>query len=373
MSRFTGIPEAPRWHGIYDAVVRNTDDPSGLGRVQLQVPQVMGTAMSNWAEPLSQLFGPPAIGTRVFAAFTGGDINKPVYIRQQSTTTWVIPGLTVSGSGISSVVTISNSTSSPSPILQIQAESSGDSSVGIDISGDIDNRFLIDSNGKLQWGPGNTSLDTNLYRISVNELKTDDDFTVGGLLSFGSAPAILSLSSGGYITATDGAGFTQNLSGCRFNSVTNATVSSTSQLALGFRTIPANDVENGCAYSIHASGFFTTGTTPSSATFSVFWGGLGGSNIGNLAIPTITAGLTNAGWALDAIVDWISTTNAEVKIYLKWHTGSGVSGSAEWFTVSNTTALVTSTSNNLTLAFQWGSAPGATSLGCDVVRIGRIA
>jgi len=36
--------------------------------------------------------------------------------------------------------------------------------------------FNIVANGRLEWGPGNGVLDTNLYRFTTNGLKTDDDF-----------------------------------------------------------------------------------------------------------------------------------------------------------------------------------------------------
>lgn len=82
-----GLPAAPVWHGVYSAVVYANNDPLSQGRVILLIPQIMGTALSNWAEPLSQVLGPPAPGTYVLAAFAGGDINKPVFWIQQSTAT----------------------------------------------------------------------------------------------------------------------------------------------------------------------------------------------------------------------------------------------------------------------------------------------
>jgi hypothetical protein len=70
------------WLGIYGAVVYNTDDPLGESRIQMHVPQVMGTAISNWADPMTYLIkdNVPTVGTYVLAQFTGGDINRPVYI-----------------------------------------------------------------------------------------------------------------------------------------------------------------------------------------------------------------------------------------------------------------------------------------------------
>lgn len=71
--------------GVYDAVVQNSHDPAGNMRAKLKIPQVLGTAVSNWARPAGNATGSaPVSGTPVFAMFAGGDVNYPVYvIREQ--------------------------------------------------------------------------------------------------------------------------------------------------------------------------------------------------------------------------------------------------------------------------------------------------
>lgn len=50
------------------------------------------------------------------------------------------------------------------------------------VSGDAQYRFWLAADGKMYWGNGSTSSDTNLYRSSADTLKTDDTFNaVGGL------------------------------------------------------------------------------------------------------------------------------------------------------------------------------------------------
>jgi len=46
--------------------------------------------------------------------------------------------------------------------------------------GDTANRFLVDSNGRINWGPGNAAADTNLYRAVAGALKTDGVLYTGG-------------------------------------------------------------------------------------------------------------------------------------------------------------------------------------------------
>jgi hypothetical protein len=48
------------------------------------------------------------------------------------------------------------------------------------VSGDTFNRLLAQADGKLLWGSGAATRDTNLYRNGVGILKTDGDFSVAG-------------------------------------------------------------------------------------------------------------------------------------------------------------------------------------------------
>lgn len=75
-----GTPPKQQWNGTYMASVVQNNDPLGEGRVTLYIPQVLGTAVSNWARP--QGYGSmaiPQVGQMVHASFNGGDINHPVY------------------------------------------------------------------------------------------------------------------------------------------------------------------------------------------------------------------------------------------------------------------------------------------------------
>ena len=41
-----------RFYGIYRGIVVDSVDPEGLGRIKFQVPQILGTAVTNWAFPI---------------------------------------------------------------------------------------------------------------------------------------------------------------------------------------------------------------------------------------------------------------------------------------------------------------------------------
>lgn len=59
----------------------------------------------------------------------------------------------------------------------------GDAAVEVATINDTEPRLRIDAGGKLNWGAGSSAIDTNLYRNTASELKTDYDLTVGGDLT----------------------------------------------------------------------------------------------------------------------------------------------------------------------------------------------
>lgn len=69
----------PQWHGVYSGVVVNNNDPLGVGRLQLNVPQVLGNSVSAWAVPNGSYYTIPANGTTVSVVFLGGDPSQPAW------------------------------------------------------------------------------------------------------------------------------------------------------------------------------------------------------------------------------------------------------------------------------------------------------
>lgn len=75
--------------GMYKAIVLHNNDPRSSQRLLLRIPQVLGTAESEWAEPSDPTSVVPKPGETVWVQFAGGDVAKPVYVatglRQLST------------------------------------------------------------------------------------------------------------------------------------------------------------------------------------------------------------------------------------------------------------------------------------------------
>lgn len=71
-----------RFYGVYRGVVVANDDPKGLGRLKVQVPQVLGTEVTDWAWAVHQpgvTRTVPDMGTGVFVMFEGGDPSFPIW------------------------------------------------------------------------------------------------------------------------------------------------------------------------------------------------------------------------------------------------------------------------------------------------------
>ena len=125
----------------------------------------------------------------------------------------------------------------------------------------------------------------------------------------------------------------------------------------------------------HAHGTFTSGAgAPTDIRFTVFWNGIGGTQLCQLIIPAagLWANAAGVGWDLDIDISFASPTEAECTIKLWWHTVGGVGGSISWFQVGNATGLSTAGARDITLAYQCTSA-STMSLGTKGARIWREA
>lgn len=74
------------YYGKYRGLVLNNIDPLQKGRVQVQVPDVLGLGLSSWAMPCMPIAGPqmgvynvPPIGAGVWVEFEGGNPDYPIW------------------------------------------------------------------------------------------------------------------------------------------------------------------------------------------------------------------------------------------------------------------------------------------------------
>ena len=77
-----------RWYGKYEAVVTETADPRGMGRLRARVPAVLGEeVIAGWALPAATFGGGkdrgflamPEVGDTVWIEFAAGDVSRPIW------------------------------------------------------------------------------------------------------------------------------------------------------------------------------------------------------------------------------------------------------------------------------------------------------
>jgi hypothetical protein len=119
------------------------------------------------------------------------DTTSVQSISNKTFTSSTFSGGTVSGSALAGTLTGSptfsgNPTFSGTPVisgaLQFTTSAAGVAVEGIKVTADTNDRYRIQGDGTMLWGPGNATQDTNLYRDAANSLKTDDALTVIGEL-----------------------------------------------------------------------------------------------------------------------------------------------------------------------------------------------
>jgi hypothetical protein len=75
------------------------------------------------------------------------------------------------GSASGKVLQVTNTTAAPSAsTVQFQAAAAADNVQGIQVAGDTSNRFVIDSNGSMNWGTGTAARDIALSRVAAGVL-----------------------------------------------------------------------------------------------------------------------------------------------------------------------------------------------------------
>ncbi|QTA89094.1 phage baseplate assembly protein V [Desulfonema magnum] len=75
-----------KYFGKYRGKVTNNNDPMQLGRVQVEVPSVLGDGRLSWAMPCVPyagmqvgFFAIPPINANIWVEFEGGDIDYPIW------------------------------------------------------------------------------------------------------------------------------------------------------------------------------------------------------------------------------------------------------------------------------------------------------
>lgn len=75
-----------RYYGKYRGLVTDVEDPSAIGRIKAQVPEIFGEVPTPWATPCAPYTGPgvgfhaiPPVGAGVWIEFEAGDPSRPIW------------------------------------------------------------------------------------------------------------------------------------------------------------------------------------------------------------------------------------------------------------------------------------------------------
>jgi uncharacterized protein involved in type VI secretion and phage assembly len=107
------MTDTTKYYGKYRGAVINNIDPMQLGRIQVQVPDALGLAISSWAMPClpfagkqSGVFVVPRVGDGVWVEFEQGDLDYPIWVGGFWGSTAEIPVLAMAGLPVSPSVVL---------------------------------------------------------------------------------------------------------------------------------------------------------------------------------------------------------------------------------------------------------------------------
>jgi hypothetical protein len=113
----------PKFYGKYRGTVINNVDPDMMGRLLVEVPDVLSLAPASWAVPCVPLAGPtgppmgiylvPPIGAGVWVEFEQGDPDHPIWVGCRWGQQGDVPSLALAGLPVS-----------PSIVLQTMMQNS---------------------------------------------------------------------------------------------------------------------------------------------------------------------------------------------------------------------------------------------------------
>lgn len=151
--------------------------------------------------------------------------------------------------------------------IQAERAVAGDDAFRSLVTGDSVHRFVVDADGRIEWGPGGaSSRDTNLFRESANVLRTNDAIKVDGYLTQGNvAHGVIQITPSAPSTPTSGA-----VSGLSLTSPSGAYIAQVSASS----TAP-NQVEEVSVSGPNSGGVTVWVSRTNTTATNIFWSVIG--------------------------------------------------------------------------------------------------
>lgn len=162
------------------AVVRHVSSARDFTELQTHI-----AAVADVHGVTGDLVGATMVQTLTNKTLTAPTINNPTV------------GGTIQGTPtFDDSITFTSGLEANSSIL-VQRALATDNAYRARVSGDTNSRFVVDADGDLSWGPGNATMDTNLYRLQTSVLQTDDQLSaLGGFVATRSGATSSALGGG---------------------------------------------------------------------------------------------------------------------------------------------------------------------------------
>lgn len=172
------------------------------------------------------------------------------------------------------------------------------------VTDDTANRFTVGGDGRIWWGSGSATLDTNLYRSAANILKTDDSLTVGTNLSVAGSGSITgNLAVAGDFAVTGVGGILVKVKSA--DTSRSSTITTTADPHINF-TLAAS-----ATYILDGFLYYSAG---SAGDFQVAWSiptGASGQWLGNGVGTSVASATSAGGTTTDNATSWGYTLRAE--------------------------------------------------------------
>jgi len=172
------------------------------------------------------------------------------------------------------------------------------------VTDDTANRFTVGGDGRIWWGSGAATLDTNLYRSAANTLKTDDSFAVGTNLTVAGSGAITgNLTVTGNFTASGIGQILVKVKSADTSRASTTTVADDPHLTFTVAASATYIIDGFLYYSADTTGDIQVSwTAPSGAT---------GQWLGNGVGTSVASATSSGGTTTNVTTSWGYTIRAE--------------------------------------------------------------
>jgi hypothetical protein len=221
---------------------------------------------------------------------------------------------------------------------------------------------------------GNTHIAGTLLVDGLVTPNAGVNFSTIGTPATPGVSVVLYSATGNVLSYVTPSGQVAAVSGTVQAQTSTVTVASTNAItALQSYTVPANDVAAGAVYTLEGYGLYSDTGTPT-LTFTLLWGGTGGTALAAIPAITLGSGVTNVPFSYRAMVTARSTTSLWSSVTLDLGTSSTTDAVSTFTNTPTTATTVTSTGSNiLTMAVTWSASSSSNTISLTGGRVARVA